>query len=118
GHRRRQRHPGRPRGAMGGVRRGSERTQCGRDVAMKRMPRRRERERAMPALEQRHAERLLERLHLPRERRLREEQLLRRARERQKPAGRLEALQEIERRQLAQRLMHAWYSCKAFELTV
>ena len=42
----------------------------------------------MPALEQRDAERLLQRLHLPRQRRLREEELLGRQRERQAAARR------------------------------
>jgi hypothetical protein len=46
---------------------------------------------AMPALEERHAELLLQRLHLPADRRLGEEQLARSAREVQVPRSGLEA---------------------------
>ena len=69
----------------------------------------------MPALEQRHAKLLLERLDLPGKRRLREEQIPRRARERKVPCRGVEALQQIERRQPRRRsvpLCHSKYSCK------
>ena len=54
---------------------------------------------AMAAFEQRHAELFFERLHLARQRRLRQEKLLRRAREAQVSRRGFEALEEIERRQ-------------------
>ena len=44
--------------------------------------------------------------------------LLRRARERQEPAGRFETREEVQRRQPPQRLMHACKSCEAFAKTV
>ena len=87
-------------------------------VAVKRGARRRQRERAMAALEQRNPERVLQRLDLPRQRRLREEQLLGRERERQAASRRLESAQEVQRRQSAQRLMHSLHACKPFELSV
>jgi hypothetical protein len=71
-----------------------------------------QRERAMPPLEERHAERLFQRLHLARQRGLREEELLRGERERKPAPGGFEAAQEIERRQAAKGLMHACGSCE------
>ena len=118
GNGRRQGEPRRVRDAARGLRRRGERDQRGGHVAVERDPRRRQRQRAMPAHEEGDAERLLERLHLPRERRLRDEELLRGARERQVPAGGLEAPEEVERRQLPQRLLHAPTSCKSFAKTV
>src|SRR5512138_3097670 len=101
-----------------GVRRGYQCAErCGH-VAMERCTGRGQRERTMAPLEERHAERLLERLHLPRERRLREEELLRGARERQMSRRGFEPLEEVERGQPAQRFMHASTSCKAFRMTV
>jgi hypothetical protein len=60
-----------------------------------------EKERADAALEKPHAELRLERLHLPADRRLGEEELFPRLGEGQVPRGGLEALQEVERWQVA-----------------
>jgi len=46
------------------------------------------------------------------------EELFRGKREREPPAGGLEAAQEVERRQRAQRLMHSCRSCQPCEFTV
>src|SRR4029453_5790497 len=62
-----------------------------------RRPGRRQHQRAVPALEQCDAQRVLECLHLAREGRLRQEQFLRGGREREPPSPRLEAAQEVER---------------------
>ncbi len=59
-----------PRSRVGGR---GERFERFGHVAMERGAGRRQRQRAMPALEQRDAERILERLDLPRQRRLRDE---------------------------------------------
>src|SRR5262249_38931759 len=67
---------------------------------VQRMPRARQPQLAVAALEQRRSELLLERRDLSRKRRLREEELLRRAGERQVARGGVETFQEIERRQL------------------
>jgi len=104
--------------AARGVGRRHERVKCSGNVAMECRAGRGQRERAMLSYEERHAEGFLERLHLPRERRLREKKLLRGARERQMPRRSLEALEEIERGQPAQRLMHASTSCEAFRISV
>jgi len=85
---------------------------------MERGARRRQRKRAMPPLEERKPERLLERLDLPRQRRLRQEQLFGGERERQPPPGRLEAAQEVELRQRPQRSMHAFHACPPCRLIV
>ena len=68
-------------------------------------------ERAMPAREERHAEGVLEGLDLTRQRRLRQEQLFGGERERQATPGGLEAAEKVQRRQPAQRLIHALKSC-------
>ena len=75
-----ERVPPRARSARGG-----ERLEALGHVAMECGAGRRQRQRAMPPLEQRHAERVLERLDLARQRRLRDEQLLGGERERQPP---------------------------------
>ncbi len=67
-------------------------------------------ERAMPALEKRRAELLLERLHLARQRRLRQEQLLAGAREAQVTRRRLEALEQVEGRETPCREVWFWHS--------
>ena len=72
---------------------------------------RRQCERTMPPLEQRDAERILERLDLTRQRGLREEKLVGRERERKPPTGGLETAQKVERRQAPQRFMHAFHAC-------
>ncbi len=96
----------------------SQRAEYRGHVAMELGARRRQRERAVAAHEQRHAERRLERRHLARQRRLGDEHLLRGTGERKKPARRFEALEKVERRQLPQRLMHARRSCLSFRKTV
>src|SRR6185437_1484136 len=95
-HRRRHHEAGGARDAAHVLGRGRQRGERGGHVAMKRRAGRRQRERAMPPLEEREAERILQRLDLPRQRRLREEQLLGGQGERQPPPRRLEAAQEVE----------------------
>jgi len=65
----------------------------------------------MAPLEQRDAERVLERLDLARQRRLGEEKLVGGKREGKPPPRGLETAQEIERRQPPQRFMHALHAC-------
>ena len=72
----------------------------------------------MRSLEQRDTERLLDRRDLARERRLRQVQLGRRASERQQAPGRLEAAQEVEGRQPAERLMHDPDACESCRMIV
>ncbi len=117
-HRRRQRESRRARAAARALRRSGKRRERVAHLAVKRRTGRRQRERPVPALEKRDAERVLQSLDLARQRRLREEQLLRGERERQPPASRLEAAEEIERRQRAQRLMHSPDSCESFVTSV
>src|SRR5258705_4581099 len=93
--------------AARGVGRRYQRAEGGGHVAVERRTHCGERERAMAPYEQRHAERLLERLHLARKSRLVEKKLLRLARERKVPGGRLEALELVVRHQASQRFMHA-----------
>ena len=62
-----------------------------------------QRQRPMAALEQQHAEAGFELLDLPAHRRLREEHLGRRLREAQRARGRLEAAQQLQRRQFDRR---------------
>ena len=64
-------------------------------------------ERAVTPFEQGDAQAILERLDLARQRRLREEQLLRREREREPSARGLEAAEEVQRRETAQCPMHS-----------
>jgi hypothetical protein len=66
-----------------------------------------ERQRLVAALEERHAYEGLQRLDLAADGRLREEKLRSGAREGQVPGGRLEAPQELQRRQAAVRTSHA-----------
>ena len=90
--------------------------------AMERFAGARQRERAMVSLEQRHAERVLEGLDLPRQRRLRQEELFGGEREGQPPSGRLEAAEEVERRQAcaasSASVTHSLDACKTCERTV
>ena len=67
-------------------------------------------QRPMPPFEQGNAELLLERLNLPRQRRLGEEQLLRCACEGKVPRRGLESPDEIERRHSARRAVWDWHS--------
>jgi len=78
----------------------------------------RQRERAVPPLEQRDAERSLQRLDLPGERRLRDEELLGGQCERQAPARGLEAAEEVEGWQAAQCLVHSCNACNACAFSV
>src|SRR6266496_5217005 len=102
----------------GRLRRNREPVQYCGDVAMERGTCRGEDQRAMPAQEQRDAQRSFERRHLPRQRRLREEELFRGAGERQQPSRGLEAPEEVERGEPAQRFKHASDSCNPFAKTV
>ena len=67
---------------------------------------------AMVTAKQGHAELIFQRLDLAADRRLRDEELGRRLGEAQIAGGGLEALQKIERRQLADPLKHSFFSCK------
>src|SRR6202011_5895624 len=69
-------------------------------------------ERARAPLEQTHAEMVLERLDLAAHPRLGDEKLLRRLGEAERPGGRLEPLEERERRQVVA-LWHSYGSCIA-----
>ena len=66
--------------------------------------------RAVPALEKRRSELLLERLHLARQRRLRQEQLLAGAREAQMTRRRVETLKEVQRGEAPSRKICFWHS--------
>ena len=68
-------------------------------------------QRARAALEQRHAQMLLQRPDLPAHGRLRDQQLVGGLREGQVAGGRLEALDQVERRQVEASLMHYHGSC-------
>ena len=103
--------PPRARSAAGG-----DRLEALGHVAMERAADRRQRQCAMPPLEQRHAERVFQRLDLARQRRLRDEQLLGGERERQSPSRGLETAEEVERRQRAQGFMHSFHACKPFRM--
>ena len=71
-------------------------------------------ERAVPAMEQRHAEVILERLDLTADRGLREEALGGGLGERKMPRGGVEGEQQIERRQPGGVFLHACAECQEF----
>ena len=104
--------------AAGRLRRASDALQVHGDLAQERFAFGREPERAMAALEQRGAERRLDRRHLARQRGLREVEFRGGAGERQETARGFEAAQEVERRQASQRLMHDFCSCKPCRFVV
>src|SRR5205814_1005582 len=83
------------------------------DRAVVRLPILGERERLVAALEERYAHELLERLDLAAHRGLREEELGCRAREGEMARGRLEAAQQVERREAAGGVKHESSSCIA-----
>ena len=70
-----------------------------------------QREAARPALEQGHAQVILQPADLPADRRLRDEQLLGRLGEAQRTGRRLEALDEVQRRQVEAFPLHSQNSC-------
>src|SRR5215831_12766417 len=70
------------------------------------------------AVEELRPELLLERLHLPADRRLGEEELLARLGEGQMPRGGLEPLEEVERRQVAGRHLHSSAACMGYRQVV
>ena len=72
----------------------------------------------MVALEQGHAQGVFERLDLAADRRLRDEELLRRLREAQQAGGGLEAADQVERRQGARHLSHSLTACNTFKMIV
>ena len=115
-HGRRQREPGRAVSPADPLGRVGQRVEHVGHFAVKSGTGGSERECAVPPLEQRRAERILERLDLPRQRRLRDKQFLRGQREREAPARRLETPEEIERRQPSQRFMHSLHACKTFRI--
>src|SRR5712691_282234 len=107
--------------ALGRCAHGSEHLRRG---GVELLARRGERERAVPALEERRAELILELLDLPAYRRLREIELLACLGERQVARCRLEADQQVERRKARQRgatgipVTHACPEYSPFEATV
>lgn len=74
----------------------------------------RERNRAVPAYQQLHTQRLFQCRHLPAHRRLRQAQIIGRERDAHAPAYRHEAAQQVQGGQSNQGSRHALSSCKAF----
>src|SRR5215813_10963637 len=92
-----------------------ERAAHGLQIALTRV---RQEQRAGAAVEELRPELLLERLHLPADRGLGEEELLARLGEGEMPRGSLEALEEIERRQVAGRHLHSSAACMGYRQVV